>query len=122
MNAQFFSSRTEARNAANAGVGKFKDMGKDAPKGERWAVVMAQVTETLQAELPTATVEEVSGLPEGKTSKKDLAVALMAHLNAQAEGDRAKRSVIMAAFMTELGLTKAGAGTYYFNIKSGKWA
>ena len=51
----------------------------------------------------------------GKT-KKDLACEVyMEKLGAQ-------RKVVIAAMMERAGLSKAGAGTYYQNFRSGKWA
>lgn len=40
MKAIYFSTRTLARNAVSELNGKFKDFGKDAAPGERWAVLV----------------------------------------------------------------------------------
>lgn len=34
----YFSSRQKAREFCKTGINKPKDLGKDAPKGKRWAV------------------------------------------------------------------------------------
>ncbi len=61
MKAIYFATRTLARNAVNELNGKFKDMGTDAPKGERWAVL---VEETPAMEIQTSIQEENSPSPE----------------------------------------------------------
>lgn len=48
---------------------------------------------------------------KGGSKKKDVAVEIFKSM----EG--AKRKEVIARFMDEAGLTKAGAGTYYYNIK-----
>jgi hypothetical protein len=46
-----------------------------------------------------------------KISKKDIAVTIFANMSG------AKRKEVIAEFMDKAGLSKAGASTYYFNIK-----
>lgn len=43
MKTSFFATRTIARNFASEHGGKVKDFGKDAPAGERWAVLAEAV-------------------------------------------------------------------------------
>ena len=40
MKTIYFATRTLARNAKDELNGQFKDFGTDAPKGERWAVLV----------------------------------------------------------------------------------
>lgn len=40
MKTEFFATRTAARNAVEVLNGKFKDFGKDAEPGKRWAVLV----------------------------------------------------------------------------------
>lgn len=57
LTTHFFGTRTLARNAVEALNGKFKDCGADAPKGERWAVV---VSKTLDVDVQP---EDLKGIP-----------------------------------------------------------
>lgn len=52
MKTSFFATRTIARNFASENGGKVKDFGKDAPTGERWAVLSEAV------EVPAVAVVE----------------------------------------------------------------
>jgi hypothetical protein len=57
-------------------------------------------------------VAKVAAVKETKVSKKQLAINIMsAHKDA-------KRSDIMAKFMSELGMSKVMANTYYYNVKA----
>lgn len=72
----------------------------------------------------TQTVKEVGGKKEKKPSpksaihtnrsgsKSDLARALLVDLQEQGKS----RQEIIEAFVQEIGLTKAGASTYYYNL------
>ncbi|SOK58823.1 hypothetical protein [Yersinia phage fHe-Yen9-03] len=51
MKTEFFATRTLARNAVEALNGKFKDFGKDAPTGERWAVLVDEVLTVQEPEV-----------------------------------------------------------------------
>lgn len=42
MKTIYFATRTLARNAKDELNGQFKDFGTDAPKGERWAVLVEE--------------------------------------------------------------------------------
>jgi hypothetical protein len=57
-------------------------------------------------------VAKVAAVKETKVSKKQLAINIMS-----ANKD-AKRSDIMAKFMSELGMSKVMANTYYYNVKA----
>lgn len=81
MTTSFFATRTIARNFASENGGKVKDFGKDAPNGERWAVLadslevattvapVAQHTESIAT--PAAALKAVDAVPTKKvdTSK-----------------------------------------------------
>lgn len=78
MTTSFFATRTIARNFASENGGKVKDFGKDAPNGERWAVLadslevattVAQHTESIAT--PAAALQAVDAVPAKKvdTSK-----------------------------------------------------
>ena len=58
MKTEFFATRDLARNAVEALNGKFKDFGKDAEKGKRWAVQFEEVQEAT-SETVTPVLEEV---------------------------------------------------------------
>lgn len=47
MKIKFFATRSLARAAANELNGQFKDFGKDSPQGNRWAVEVPEVTQTM---------------------------------------------------------------------------
>lgn len=66
----FFSTRTLARNAVESLNGKFKDFGTDAPKGERWAVLVEAV------DVPMVEVEphEIKGIPTEHDLNKEIAL------------------------------------------------
>jgi hypothetical protein len=57
-------------------------------------------------------VAKVAAVKETKVSKKQLAMNIMS-----ANKD-AKRSDIMGKFMSELGMSKVMANTYYYNVKA----
>lgn len=54
MKTSFFATRTIARNFASENGGKVKDFGKDAPTGERWAVL----SEAVEVAAPVAAMPE----------------------------------------------------------------
>lgn len=66
----FFATRTLARNAADSLKGKVKDFGTDAPKGERWAVLVEAVN------VPMAEVEanDIKGIPTEHDLNKEIAL------------------------------------------------
>lgn len=47
MKIEFFATRSLARAAANELNGQFKDFGKDSPQGNRWAVEVPEVSQTM---------------------------------------------------------------------------
>lgn len=103
MNTLYFPSRTAARDYVKADGGKFKDQGADAPKGERWSVlVQATVTETVEATAPQY------------KNKMQHATAVVEQLIAS----NAKRKDIISQLMSVVGLTKNGASTYHQTIKT----
>lgn len=77
----YFETRTLARNNVAVLNGKFKDFGTDAPKGQRWAVLVEaqeaqpvpEVKEEIKIEQATTDNSSVS------TSIKDLHVAAIAN-------------------------------------------
>lgn len=118
-NVTFHTSRTAARNVSNNksnGV-SFKDFGKDAPKGERWATIaMSTTAPTLKDSIKPA--KRVATTKPKNSGKKPLAVALITKLMAK----DASRKDIIAELVSEIGLTAPGASTYYANVKNGSWS
>lgn len=57
--------------------------------------------------------------PKGTGKKAD---ALAAYAQLVVDGVAPSRKTVIGVFTTEVGLSKAGANTYYQNIKSGKWS
>ena len=49
MKTKFFATREQARIVAREEGEIFKDMGKDAPKGERWAVQYKELSDVIAA-------------------------------------------------------------------------
>ena len=95
----FFTSRVKAEAAANSNPKvDFKDFGKDSKRGKRWATVASKATKS------------ASG-----TSMKSRAVKVI-----QRGLDKEQsRQTILAKLVNTVGLTKAGASTYYANVKNG---
>ena len=71
-----------------------------------------------QGDATVMSLVEVGGSVEKvkKESKKDIAGRIYSEMVGQ------KRALVIAAMMAQAGLSKAGAGTYYQNFASGKWA
>lgn len=66
MNVTIFkASRTVAREYAKQVEGKVKDMGPDAPAGERWAVLFTKPDDVQVVDLPlvAAEPEDLKGMP-----------------------------------------------------------
>ena len=70
-----------------------------------------------KTEKTTESAEESVDNTEKKLSKKDRAIELV---HAGWAADK-KRADIIKEMNEQLGLSAAGASTYYQNIKSGKW-
>lgn len=68
MKAVYFATRTLARNAVEELNGKFKDFGTDAPKGERWAVLVEETVQndqtSVQEDSNTSQVTPVQQITE----------------------------------------------------------
>ena len=75
-------------------------------------------TSVLAAERPIKKVVEikVKAPTDSKLSKKDQAISIFKSMNG------ASRTDIITRFIITMDMTKAGASTYYSNIKSGKWS
>lgn len=62
MKTKFFATREIARTVAREEGETFKDMGKDAPKGERWAVLFREIKDLVEnakaVEMNVPTAEE----------------------------------------------------------------
>lgn len=85
--------------------------GVEQQEAEPAAEEMAPVDAT--ADQPEGQQEQPAAEP--KVSKKSQAIAIF-----NANADKARKEVI-EMMVTEIGLTKLGAATYYQNIKSGQW-
>jgi hypothetical protein len=89
----------------------------------RYEVKYSEAANTKIAEFKKAAAEFHTGAKASKTgtavdkkiskkdSKKDIAVTIFVNMSG------AKRKEVIAEFMDKAGLSKAGASTYYFNIK-----
>lgn len=118
-------------------TGAFEDMtvieaqadGEQAGEAEMSAEEEQAVQEELNAEVEPTTEVEVSAKPEAEVngaaveepkapSKKDLAIPLV---KADLKAGVARKDTIAKLMNDEVGCSKAGANTYYQNIKSGLW-
>jgi hypothetical protein len=113
-NVTFHTSRTAARTVSNSTVGvSFKDFGKDAEKGKRWATIsMAATAPTLKDSIKPA--RRAATTKPRNSGKKPAAVALIVKMMA----DGASRKEIIAKLVDKVGLTAPGSSTYYANVKN----
>ncbi|MCU6294252.1 hypothetical protein [Escherichia coli] len=58
MITKFYATREAARIVAREEGEAFKDMGKDAPKGQRWAVQFKEISDIVNSPEPVLTAEE----------------------------------------------------------------
>lgn len=80
---------------------------------------MGDNQEAKKAAIENAAPEDVKAGKAKKGAKKFLGLKVY---NEQIKGNDLKRKEAIEILMTEVGLTQAGASTYYANFKSGKWA
>ena len=117
-NVTFHTSRTAARTVSNASSAvTFKDFGKDAPKGERWAT-LAMATTAPSLKDVVKPVKRTSGNIQKGSGKKPAAIELITTMM----GNEKSRKEIIAALVDIVGLTAPGASTYYANVKNGNWS
>jgi len=76
-----------------------------------------QYPSVLAAEKPVEVIKPVTTKKSTSGTKKERAVVIFVN-----KGGAANRADIIAEYMSTLEMTKAGASTYYANIKSGKWS
>ena len=105
----FFASRPEAReHARNNPNASFKDFGRKALKGQRWANIV-----TADVKMPS---KEAVTRAKREGTKKEAVIALLKKRNVTERGEA------LPLLMEELGLSKNCANTYFYNIKTGKWS
>ncbi|HAN1506515.1 hypothetical protein G17_00629 [Escherichia phage vB_EcoM_G17] len=59
MITKFYATREAARIVAREEGAAFKDMGKDAPKGQRWAVQFKEISDIVNSPEPVLTAAEL---------------------------------------------------------------
>ncbi|MED6572993.1 hypothetical protein VWJ25_05640 [Escherichia coli O157] len=64
MITKFFATREQARIVAREEGETFKDMGKDAPKGQRWAVQFKEISDIVNSPEPVLTEAELKKAQE----------------------------------------------------------
>ena len=64
MITKFFATREQARIVAREEGETFKDMGKDAPKGQRWAVQFKEISDIVNSPEPVLTAAELKQAQE----------------------------------------------------------
>ncbi|EFJ0710459.1 TPA: hypothetical protein L2Y74_001195 [Escherichia coli] len=64
MITKFFATREQARIVAREEGETFKDMGKDAPKGQRWAVQFKEISDIVNSPEPVLTEAELKQAQE----------------------------------------------------------
>lgn len=102
------AAREEARHNPNA---TFKDFGRTAPKGKRWANIV-----TASVKMPSKAKVKAAKKAESGPTKKELVIALLKKKGVT------ERKVALPLLMDELGLSHHCANTYFYNVKTGKWS
>lgn len=64
MITKFYATREAARIVAREEGAAFKDMGKDAPKGQRWAVQFKEISDIVNSPEPVLTAAELKQAQE----------------------------------------------------------
>lgn len=123
------SARVSKNMVAKISFSEFKaNAGKTAATFDAADAGVVEEPTVSAAEVGTVVEEKTSVVraggprkpgPKGTGKKAD---ALAAYAQLVVDGVAPSRKTVIGVFTTEVGLSKAGANTYYQNIKSGKWS
>jgi len=116
----FFPTRNQAKTALEyIQNGKFKDCGKDAPKGERWAVISQQVVEHNADKIvnPVESNEQLADTATVKDETKSKSQLTRDIVTDMYSKDGVRPRDIIIKIMDACSFNKQAASTYYYNAK-----